>query len=398
MITWAPIIPLIGGFPLGAEKAFNRPPMEIFSYNGFWDNDSHYVNYMRKKYGEEQFDYMMLDEKPVHMELDVIVGTPPCSGLSTMNSGTSPDSKGAGCHKNEWMYRIFEDGMKIFNAKVIAIENAPALYTKAGVPVAEKIYNICKENGYSLTLYKTSTHYHGVPQVRDRTFAIAWKSEFAPIMNWYNRDKDNWVDYLNKISTDSVQYNEVIDTKLLDDPFWNYIIHSSNRNPRELVIEAEVKTAFNYIYKTGQLEKAKEWFEETNNVIGLKLTNHAIKKFSINKGIWDSSVRVFDDCMNAVIGKNIVSTIHPLEDRSLTIRECLHMMGFPDDFELLNPSRNVNHIAQNVPVCTAADICNEIKLFLEDKLEFSSTDFLKQNNHKKEIEYVNSEKRNLFTV
>ena len=31
-ITWAPLIPLIGGQMLGAERAFGKPPTAIYSY------------------------------------------------------------------------------------------------------------------------------------------------------------------------------------------------------------------------------------------------------------------------------------------------------------------------------------------------------------------------------
>ena len=42
-ITWAPLIPLIGGLPLGAEKATGKPPEAIYSYEGFEANDGQYV-------------------------------------------------------------------------------------------------------------------------------------------------------------------------------------------------------------------------------------------------------------------------------------------------------------------------------------------------------------------
>ena len=44
-LTWAPLVPLIGGQMLGAEKAFGKPPVAVYSYDGFEANDSHYVNY-----------------------------------------------------------------------------------------------------------------------------------------------------------------------------------------------------------------------------------------------------------------------------------------------------------------------------------------------------------------
>jgi len=70
----------------------------------------------------------------------------------------------------------------------------------------------------------------------------------------------------------------------------------------------------------------------------------------------------------------------------LTIRECLHMMGFPHDFELVGGLPKVNHIAQNVPVPTSRDIHTEILKFIEGKLPLSDTNFFRQNNHKETVE------------
>jgi hypothetical protein len=75
-ITWAPLISLIGGMPLGAEKAFGKPPEAIYSYDGFQSNDSHYVNHMNTVRGNN-LDYVLIDEKTTLPRVDVVCGTPP---------------------------------------------------------------------------------------------------------------------------------------------------------------------------------------------------------------------------------------------------------------------------------------------------------------------------------
>src|SRR5690606_40274959 len=57
-------------------------------------------------------------------------------------------------------------------------------------------------------------------------------------------------------------------------------------------------------------------------------------------------VHIFDDVINAVIGRNLNDTVHPEEDRSLTYHEALHLMGFPENFVLLDGKKHINHIAQ----------------------------------------------------
>ena len=76
-ITWAPLIPLIGGLPLGAELAFNKPPAAIYSYDGFQPNDSHYVNYMNNtRKNDAKYITIENDYNP-GCSIDVICGTPP---------------------------------------------------------------------------------------------------------------------------------------------------------------------------------------------------------------------------------------------------------------------------------------------------------------------------------
>ena len=386
-ITWAPLIPLIGGQMLGAEKAFGKPPEAIYSYTGFEANDGHYVNYQQNTKGRD-IPYVLLDsENPNIKQVDVVSGTPPCAALSQLNTGLSEESKGAKCAKNEFMYQVFQDGIDILGAKVVIVENAPALYTNKGRPVANRLYEICAERGYSLSLYKTSTRYHGVPQGRDRTFAIGWKSSTSPVLNWYNRDRKSFAEYLQEIPDDALQQDLIINKNVPEEPYYTFIKTKTNRDVREIMLEEDVKTTLNYVNKKGWMKEANEWFHKTGHEKGIKYSDHAIKKYADGKGVWDGSVHVFGDYMNAVIGRNMVDTIHPTEDRSLTIREALHMMGFPEDFELLGGLPKVNHIAQNVPVPTSRDLHSEIGKFLSGELDLSDTTYLRQNTHKQLMEF-----------
>jgi len=394
-LKWAPLIPLIGGFPLGAAAAFNSKPTAIISYSDFTKNDSHYVNYINEIHNLN-VPYIHLDKDPDYSnEIDVIVGTPPCAALSQLNTGKTAAVKGAGCQKNEWMYRVFEEGIDRFNAKAVIVENAPALYTNKGQAVAQRLYEIAKARGYSLTLYKTSTMYHGIPQNRQRCFAIAWKSKTAPIMNWYDRSRLNFHDYLKNVNANAKHHDIIINNEIGNEHYYQFIKYKTNRDPRELLKESKIITTLQYVIKHFSLDEALDWFETIDHTRGAKYAAHAIKKYDQGLGVWDGSTHVFNEVMNAVIGRNMADTIHPEYDRSLTVREALYMMGFPDDFELLGGRSCINHIAQNVPVCTARDMCTEIELFIRGQLLDSGSSYVKQNNFKKTIEHVETDRHDL---
>lgn len=393
-ITWAPLIPLVGGFPIGSEAALGTAPEEIFSYANHFGNDKHYVNYQQNTLGRSSLKYTVLDADDITFDrkINIIVGTPTCAALSQLNTGTKPEAKGAGCAKNDFMMMVFRHGMKKFDADVIIVENAPALSTPKGQPVADALYEICKENGYSMTLYKTSTHFHGIPQRRDRTFAIAWKSKTAPLMEFHRSEADKFADYLKKIPADA-QHNEstdVINFKLLEDGYWKFI-SATIGDPRKLLPESGHITCFNYVNKNGLLDKAIMWLRENGTERNIKLAEHAKMKFDAGKGIWDGSVHIFADVMNAYIGRNANDTLHPIEDRSLTVREGMHMMGLPHDMELLGGKKNHNHICQNVPTCTAAFIVGEAAKFLRGELTLSSCAYIKQDNWTRKTENLIAE-------
>jgi len=386
-ITWAPLVPLIGGFPLGAERALGKLPEAILSFTDFAGNDAQYVNYMQETRGLD-VPYIQLDNED-HREMlnavgdiDIIVGTPPCAALSQLNTGKSDKVKGASCEKNRYMTWIFEAGIKRFNAKVIIIENAPTLYTNKGKPFADKLEAMAREHDYSFTLYKTSTSLHGVPQNRERTFAIMWQAKHAPMLEWYKRESKNFGDYLKEVPKDAVNNDIVIFPKLLDDPWYNFIKHYTQKDPRDVLKENSKHciTCFNYILQQNLVETALDWFKKSKNEKGIKLAEHAIMKFSKGLGIWDGSVHVFGDKMNACIGRNMNDTIHPFKERSMTVREAFHMMAFPHDFELIGGRKNINLIAQNVPVCTAKDIVLQAKKFCLGELAFTNENITRQNN------------------
>jgi hypothetical protein len=64
------------------------------------------------------------------------------------------------------------------------------------------------------------------------------------------------------------------------------------------------------------------------------------------------------------------------------------IMGLPEDFELLNPKKNYNHICQNVPVQTSKDMATEIKKYLNGELRMVDTDYVVQYNHTQKSEYL----------
>ena len=75
------------------------------------------------------------------------------------------------------------------------------------------------------------------------------------------------------------------------------------------------------------------------------LIKGCIKKRANGGGFWDDSPKFYDESFGTLMSKTIDNAVHPDEDRFLNVREMMHIMGMPHDFEI-NHVRNVNHIAQ----------------------------------------------------
>lgn len=67
-------------------------------------------------------------------------------------------------------------------------------------------------------------------------------------------------------------------------------------------------------------------------------------------------------------------------------------MGMPHDFQLINPKRDLNKIAQNVPSCTARDWTYEVIKFIKGELKLSDTDYLRQDNISQKEDSVKKQK------
>jgi site-specific DNA-cytosine methylase len=391
--TYAAFSPLIGGFPIGFEQAVGKPPEYVLNVSAaFWGNDSLYMNWLNETRQLNVPYYNTAVDAASNMRyVDAVVATCPCAGLSQLNAGTTKEAKGADAKANDYMYESARFALTNIKPKVFVGENAPALFTNKGKPVADKLLNIAREFGYSFSLYKTSTHLHGVPQARHRTFYFMWKSATAPEMEWYNLPRQNLKEYLNSIPPGLAHSEDIIAPKLLDDIYYRFVKHKSGLSDIRSLLE-KFGTSHFYVYKNGLMEECLTWSEQFGTKRDCDKIKYHIGKYANNKGVWDQSVHVYGEYLNAYIGRTAHSSIHPVEDRSFTLREGLHMMGMPDNFVLPRGMLDHHKITQNVTVCTAQSMAEQCLKFINGELNMTNYTALKQNNEKRTLLDYDSDK------
>jgi hypothetical protein len=87
--------------------------------------------------------------------------------------------------------------------------------------------------------------------------------------------------------------------------------------------------------------------------------------------------------------------VHPNKERFLTVREFMHMMGMPMDFEFTNMNKAYKILTQNVPVNTAMDVTKEVVKYLNGELISSNAMFVKQDNTNQTIEIIERSNRSI---
>ena len=118
----------------------------------------------------------------------------------------------------------------------------------------------------------------------------------------------------------------------------------------------------------------------------------------INQGLGYFAIQpiVYKGAANAIISKNMWWTLHPVEDRYLSTREIMSLMGLPNDFELV--TNNLQQVTQNVPVCTAQDMTEQVMKFINGELPMSDYNFIKQNNLQQKVDQVDFKVGDMFEM
>jgi site-specific DNA-cytosine methylase len=370
-----------------------KPPEAITSYTPFEANDLLLRRYLKKKgYDVPYYQLDKLSEKE-EIELSKLYGTidfasavPPCSALSQA-AQRKPGTRGT-CEVNDWMYKSAIFMLEKVQPKVYAWENAPGLYTNMGLEVRRRLIEIGKTYGYALTFYATNTLRHGLPQYRPRTFGIFYKGEYSPILKNYNNPPLHITEYLKQIP-EEVTLQDVYmgcEPDITKFEITKYLVSLYGKDWRNVLLEYKHHlTTYEYLNRKGLITdflKFQKALPDASEIV-TKNIEHIIRKTAMGKNA-RINYRVLGldrDYVYAVIGEMMGRQVHPTEDRLMNIREFMHLMGLPMDYELDGPKEYVK-ITQNVPVATTEDITKEIVAIINNEREVSTKSVLMQDNTK----------------
>ena len=370
--SYASIVPLIGGETLAMENVFGKRPEYILSYTPFAANDSQILDHYKR-----EVPYHVIDEGTGRTDyVDVVNAVCPCAGLSSLSPSSSTDNKA-----NDWMVESAKYVLENVKPKVFWGENAPRLVSKMGEPIVKKLRKIAKENGYTMSLYKTKSKLHGLSQTRDRSFYFFWQGDRIPHMHWFHRPHEKIEDTIrNAFVSDDDPMNELTNKNTpSDNPFYKYVLEELEGGITHKQFQEKIDKTINpldYLENRGiKYDEVSEWMAANGFDKQAKRCLEIHKKLESGGNIMRKTTEIPKDYIGAFVGHMPTCLTHPDEDRYLTIRECLAIMKMPKDFQLQGGRKNLNMIAQNVPVTTAMDMAQIIHSWLDGKLDTREADF-----------------------
>lgn len=394
-------IPLIGGMAIANEQATGKKPKFVISYKNFEKNESNLKSYwpdVEWKILDAETNTM--ENEPDYSDIDFVSSVCPCAGMSMMSSTHSADSE-----VNDWLYKSSDYILGTIKPKVYFGENAPGLYSDNNIKVANRMRELAEQYGYAFTIYKTDTRMHGIPQRRVRTFFFFWKGDYCPEMEYYNNPSElpfeEWI--LDKNVGVHSDTPGVVNVKRAY-PEIEWLLQTKCNGSYEEYVKFfynffdnghRVLEPYTYIVNNNLWDEYITWLNnyEYGNVPSSKhgkntpLSIAEYRREKVSKGLryYSKEPVVYKTYTSAITGKNLSVILHPKEFRTLTLRETMSLMGLPQDFEVT--SKNAVHITQNVPVCTAKDMTEQVIKFCNGELNMTEYKYLKQNNLTQKIEH-----------
>lgn len=383
-MKYASIVPLIGGETIAMENVFGKRPEYILSYSVFGNNDSQLLNHYNN-----EVPYHVIDEGNGKTDyVDVVNTVCPCAGLSSLSPSANSNSA-----MNDWMFESAEYVLSNIKPKVFWGENAPRLASKMGEPVVKRLRKIAEQHGYVFSIYKTKSILHGLSQVRDRTFYFFWKGNDVPLLGYVDKPHTRIEDHIRSIEKrddDPMSQMLTNEKKPSENPYYRYVLEVIEGGISHSEFQDKIEKTTNpmdEIEKHTNYKVVAQWMREQGYDNDASKCDRKYHKLKAGGNIMRKTTEIPKDYIGAFVGHFPTNLCHPDEDRYLTVREAMSIMKLPDDFQLINPKANLNHICQNVPVTTAEHCATMIKKWLEGDVDSIETKFLVEDNKKRSYDY-----------
>jgi len=271
-------------------------------------------------------------------EIDVIIGGPPCQGMSLSGSRRFNDPRNK-------LYLSYIRLVKEIQPAAFVIENVPGLVGLFNGQIKDNIINTFHELGYMIEYKILCSADYSVPQLRKRVFFIGYKKgkfEFPGI----DKERVSCSEALSDLPPLEETMGE------LDMPYFT----SPQTNYQELMRKRS-KSVKNHI-----AARHSENIQKTISLIPPGCNYKSLpKNFKSTRNFHIAWTRFPIDKPAPTIDTGHRHHFHYKYNRVPTVRECARIQSFPDDFIFIgNKTQQFKQVGNAVPPLMAERIANQI--------------------------------------
>ena len=269
-------------------------------------------------------------------KIDVIVGGPPCQGFSTIGKRLVKDPR------NELVFEFirFVDTIK---PKAFLMENVRGLLSSDGGKIKSAIEEEFRRVGYTVISRVLCAADYGVPQVRNRVFFLGFRNDLDIVGTFPKKThtKETYCTVGDAINDILGKENEIP----------NHIPMKHNPTVTERIKYIKEGEG---IPKDGLPSDIAYGSRSDYAKNELKNFSHVYRRLSR-----------FKPATTMVPGHNAFP-LHPIENRSLTVREAARIQTFPDDVVFCGTRQNqCIQVGNAVPVKLAFKLAKHIEEILK---------------------------------
>ena len=334
-----------GGLSYGFEKAgYNillgidndKMALKTFEYN---HNNSKSICGDITQIGYKEIKKIIGNKK-----IDVIIGGPPCQGMSLSGPRQFDDPRN----------KLYLSYMRLVNEirpKAFIIENVPGLISLFGGQIKENIITKFSQMGYDIKYKIVCSADYGVPQMRKRVIFVGVKGKNDFI---YPKENKNYVTCEMALS----DLPPLVDT--IGEEHMDYAKQPQNNYQK--LMRSNSFEVLNHI--------AANHSEKVKHIISLVPDGGNYKnlpeEYRLSRNFHVAWTRFNSQKPAPTIDTGHRHHFHYKYNRVPTVRECARLQSFPDDFVFWgNKTQQFRQVGNAVPPLMAQAIAEQLKLVIE---------------------------------
>lgn len=293
-----------------------------------------------------QIDYEQIKEKIGDKRIDIIIGGPPCQGMSLSGPRKFDDPRNK-------LYLSYIRLVDEIRPRAFVIENVPGLVSLFNGKIKDSIIEKFTAMGYKVKYQILCASDYGVPQNRKRVVFVGTREDVE-------------FEYPEKISEQVTCKMALSDLPPLEDELGEDIsdYETEPTNPYQKLMRERSQKVHNHV-AAAHSEKVKKIISLVPDGCNYKSLPEEYRESRNFHVAW---TRFASNKPAPTIDTGHRHHFHYQYNRVPTVRECARLQSFPDDFIFLgNKTQQFRQVGNAVPPLMAQAIAKQVMAMLEEK-------------------------------